>query len=113
VLLRAVEQAPDNAALLAETAALLSTAPEAELRDGERALQLAERAVQMTPQPTLQMLDALASSLAEVGRFDEAVAAAEQAVAQATAAAAERSVREFTAKAELYRQHKPLRRGGQ
>jgi tetratricopeptide (TPR) repeat protein len=110
-LSQAVQQNPGNADLLAETAALLSTAPEAELRNGERALRLAQHAVDMTPQPTLQMLDALASSFAEVGQYDDAVATAERALSQATAAGDQRSIREFTAKADLYRQHKPLRRG--
>ena len=57
---------------------LLATTPAAELRNGERAVELAERSVAVLRVPAT--LDTLAAALAETGRFDEAVATVEEAI---------------------------------
>jgi hypothetical protein len=51
---------------------LLSSAPDAAARDGQRALELAQALVAETKGEQPMMLDALACALAELGRFDEA-----------------------------------------
>jgi arylsulfatase A-like enzyme/tetratricopeptide (TPR) repeat protein len=58
----------------------LATCPDAGLRDGARALALAERAVALTERRDPRALDAQAAAYAALGRFDEAVATASEAL---------------------------------
>lgn len=69
----------DRANALARQAWIWATAPADRLRDGPRALRVAEQACALTERPTGVALQARAAALAEVGRFDEAIRAAEQA----------------------------------
>jgi uncharacterized protein len=62
---------------------LLATSEYPELRDGVRALKLAQRAVEQVRSPSY--LDTLAAAYAEVGRFEPAVAIQRDAVAAAAA----------------------------
>ncbi|NQT89027.1 hypothetical protein HQ560_19820 [bacterium] len=64
---------------------VLATHPSDEVRDGARAVELAERATRMRGIDAMQLLDTLAAAYAEAGRFDDAVAAAAKAVARLTA----------------------------
>ncbi len=59
---------------------LLATCPNDKLRNGARAVELAERAVRLSGGKKPEMLDALAAAAAEAGRFPEAVSAARQAL---------------------------------
>ena len=68
---RALSIHPEHAGLLDLTARLLATAPVAELRDGQRALLLADQARRQ--EPTLQYSETYAMALAELGRFDDAI----------------------------------------
>ena len=62
---------PEHPGLLDLTARLLATAPADELRDGARALLLADQARRL--EPTLQYSETYAMALAELGRFDDAI----------------------------------------
>lgn len=75
-----IEAAPNHIPALAQAARLLATAPEAELRNAARAVELAERASRLSGGSDPQVLEALAAAYAEAGRFPEAVAAAHQAL---------------------------------
>ncbi len=75
----ATERAPDDPRLLARLAWLLATAPETGLRDGEEAVAMAERALELLPVELPEALDVLAAALAEAGRFDRAVETAARA----------------------------------
>jgi tetratricopeptide (TPR) repeat protein len=77
VLQEAVELYPENRELLARAAWLRATSPDPALRDGEEALRIAERLMKLPSDRLVR--DAYAAALAEVGRFEEAVAAAEEA----------------------------------
>ena len=70
---------PDDAALLNDTAWMLATNPNASVRNGTEAVELARRAVQLTDSKEPLMLATLAAAYAEAGRFPEAVEAAQQA----------------------------------
>ena len=59
---------------------LLATSSDASIRDGNRAIELAEQAVQLSGGKDPTYLRTLAAACAESGRFAEAIAAAEQAV---------------------------------
>jgi tetratricopeptide (TPR) repeat protein len=59
---------------------LLATSSDASIRDGNRAIELAEQAVQLSDGKDPTYLRTLAAACAESGRFAEAIAAAEQAL---------------------------------
>lgn len=71
---------------LNELAWLLATHRDAALRDGAEAQKLAMRAVSLTQTNDARSLDTLAAAWAEMGRFDEAASAAQQALALAETA---------------------------
>ena len=59
---------------------LLATCSEAGIRDGQRAVELAERAADLTRRKDSNKLDTLAAALAEAERFEEAVAVEKEAM---------------------------------
>jgi tetratricopeptide (TPR) repeat protein len=64
----------------ARTAWMLATHPDGRLRDGALACRLAEQACQATAYQQPQLLDVLATALAETDRFEEAARTARQAL---------------------------------
>lgn len=88
----------------------LATSPDAGLRDGHRALRLAQAAVEETQATHPDYLDTLAAAWAEQGDFDRAVAEQERALALLEGhALPEDVVAGFQRHLELYRAGKPLR----
>ena len=70
--------APDSA-VLNNLAWILAASPSSELRDGAEAVKLAARACELDHRQQPLFIGTLAAAYAEAGRFDEAVAAAQQA----------------------------------
>ena len=68
---RDVKAFPDQPGLIHALARLLAAAPDDRVRDGARALMLVEELLKA--QRTLALAETMAMTLAEVGRFDEAV----------------------------------------
>jgi len=84
ILGRILSEKPDDPDALKNYAWILATAPDKSLRDGDRAIKLAQRAYAGAPQnPFIQAT--LAAAYAEAGRFPEATKQAEQALAVADA----------------------------
>jgi tetratricopeptide (TPR) repeat protein len=83
---RALGLEPDCAEALNNLALILATAPDDKLRDGAEAVRLAERALRLPPVKGMCVAGTLAAAYAEAGRFPEAMAAAEKAVREETAA---------------------------
>ena len=77
---------PDCLEALNNLGWLLATASDDHLRDGPEAVHLAERARRLPPLPGLCVAGTLAAAYAEAGRFPDAVATAEKAVQDETAA---------------------------
>ncbi len=77
-VLRRLKQTPKDPALLDQAAWLLAASPFDSLRDGSRAVAMAELASKITGGNDPQNLGSLAAAYAEVGRFDDAVTAAER-----------------------------------
>ena len=98
--IRIASEALNNLALI------LATASDDKLRDGAEAVQLAERALRLPPVKGMCVAGTLAAAYAEAGRFPEAVATAEKAVREETAAGE-------TSFAELNRQLLTFYRAGQ
>lgn len=73
--------APQDETLALALAWLLATAPDAAARDGVQAVEIARTLVDGRDAPHPQALDTLAAALAEAGRFDEARAMQERALA--------------------------------
>jgi tetratricopeptide (TPR) repeat protein len=79
----ALDARADDTFLLNRLGWLLATSPEDEIRNGAKAVELAERAVRVTSRLDVTSLDTLGAAYAEVDRFDEAVVIAREAVALA------------------------------
>ena len=63
---------------------LLATSSDASIRDGKRAIEVAEQTVQLSSSKDANYLRTLAAVYSEVGRFSEAIVVAQQAAALAT-----------------------------
>ncbi|MEO0531773.1 MAG: hypothetical protein AAF266_14530 [Planctomycetota bacterium] len=81
----------------------LVTAKESTLRDAPRALELAERAIELLPQPFFIVYDSLAAAQAANGDFEASVASQEKAVELAP----ERFRADLREKLENYRADRP------
>jgi tetratricopeptide (TPR) repeat protein len=79
------------------------------LRDGPRAVELAEQVCRAPGGKGPQAPDTLAAAYAATGRFDDAVAAARQARTLASAAGQEVLVREIEGRLRLYERGEPFR----
>jgi tetratricopeptide (TPR) repeat protein len=100
---------PESVALRHLLARLLATCPEAEARDGSRAVELAQQVLES--QLTFEHAETLAMAFAEAGRWDEAVATQRQVVAQAerTGAAAGPAHRQRLERLARYERREPVR----
>lgn len=81
----AVTAKPEAAEALSNLAWILATASDPSLRNGVEAVQLAERACQLTGEKDAVVVATRAAAYAEAERFQEAVASAEKAIALANA----------------------------
>ena len=77
---RALQIKPDNAEVQNNLAWVLATCPQASLRNGNKAVELAQRANQLTGDGNPVVLGTLAAAYAEAGRFPEAVETAQRAL---------------------------------
>jgi tetratricopeptide (TPR) repeat protein len=81
----AIDAAPDHPFLLNNLAWVLAAAPEAAARNGIRAVELGEKAAQLTQQTNPLVLGTLAAAYAEAGRFSNAVLTVNRAISLANA----------------------------
>jgi tetratricopeptide (TPR) repeat protein len=93
---------------LLSLARLLATAPDAKLRDGPEAVRLAEKVCRLTDRKAAVALDTLAAAYAEVGRFPDAIAAAQEAIALADAQGNKQDVAALKARLALYELKQPF-----
>ena len=109
-LRKARELWPADAVTAARLAWELATTPDANLRDGKTAVQLAEDASRKTNESDVAVLDALAAAYAELGRFDDAVATEAKALELARRTKSAIPANEIEARLQLYRAHRPFHR---
>ena len=103
-----VRSAPRSLSLAHLLARLLATGPDAALRDGGRALELAQRV--FDAQQSAEHAETLAMALAENGRFDEAVELQRQLLAQAESLGRpDLELARLSANLELYQKRQPSR----
>jgi tetratricopeptide (TPR) repeat protein len=76
----ALKVEPEDTAILNNLAWVLATSPQADLRDGKRAVELATKACELTEYKLPHILSTLAASFAESGNFDTAIEWSQKAV---------------------------------
>jgi len=103
----ALEAAPGNMVVVNALAHLLATAPDDEVRDGERALELANRAY--IAQQSLDFAETLGMAMAEKGDFTEAAQWQEALLRQARSLRQPETVRRLEKNLELYKAKKAVR----
>ncbi len=97
----------DDLALLNDTAWMLATNPNASIRNGPEAVELAQRAVRLSDEREPAILGTLAAAYAEAGRFTEAVQTAHQALDLATEQNKQPLAESIKAKIPLYESQTP------
>ena len=107
---RALELGPNYIPALVGLASVLATSNEESLRDGKRAVALAEKACALTRHTDAAALAVLAAAHAETGQFPKAVLAADQALQSARRVEKESLATWIEQERERYRQNKPSRR---
>jgi protein O-mannosyl-transferase len=105
---RALVVQTDHPGLLGRLAAILADSPDPSVRDGTRAVQLAERAVLLTSRQDALALDILAVAQASVGRLAEAVSTAEEALRLARAKGNQALIAELEYRVAAYRARQPF-----
>jgi protein O-mannosyl-transferase len=100
---------PDDVQSLNNMAWILATWPDALVRDGTRALALAERAVSLSKHREARAMATFAAAFAEIARFPDAVTTAEQAAALAQSEGNTALADSIRAQAERYRAELPFR----
>jgi len=108
---QAVRFKPDYADACNNLAWQLATRAPAQQDDPARAVALAQRACELTRNRRAVYLDTLAAAYAAAGRFSEAIATAQKAIDLARAAGPPKSVGEYEARLELYRNGHPYVQG--
>ncbi len=104
---QALQIKPDAPGVLNNLAWLLATCPDAHLRDGVQAVKYAEQACELTHHGVTPFIGTLAAAYAEAGRYDDAMAAAQQACALATAAGEPALLEQNRKLLALYRARQP------
>jgi tetratricopeptide (TPR) repeat protein len=104
---KAIAVNPEYGAAYNNLAWLLATCPDAQFRDGARAVTLAEKARQLLPNRPREM-DTLAAAYAEAGRFDDAVRMQRQTIDLMLKQSPD-EVQDARARLESYEQHKAWR----
>ena len=104
-----IRVSPENAAALNLAARLLATCPDASIRNGVEAVELARRAVRAAGQQDADLLDTLAAAQAEAGSFSEAVETAERALAIASAQGKSALADAIRRRIQVYRARSSLR----
>ena len=109
---KAIELQPQYATALRKLAWTLATWPDDSLRDGKKAVALAEQAKQLTGGQDAEVLRTLAAAYAETGRYQEAVSTAKGALTLATAKPDTALASKIQAEMATYQNNSPWRSEG-
>lgn len=99
----AIRLRPEDVGAIDQLAWTLATHPTASNRNGALATKLAERAVQLTDGRDADIMATLAAAQAEGGRFSEAIATIQRAIALAASGGNQAAADAFRAQLKLYR----------
>ncbi|HJT82225.1 MAG TPA: tetratricopeptide repeat protein [Chthoniobacterales bacterium] len=109
---QSVRLRPDGVNATQSLAWILAASPDANQRDGKRAVELAEHATKLTRRGNVIVLHTLAAAYAATGRFNDAVRVGEEALSLATARGDTRLLPELTFSLQRYRSSQPVRDPG-
>lgn len=105
---KAIEINPHYAHAYNEKAWILATCPDDRYRNGDQAVALAKKAIDMSPKPIY--LDTLGAAYAEMGQFESAIATQEKVIAEIKKINAEKNlVDRSIERLKFYKAHKPWR----
>jgi len=104
----ALQTMPDQPTVLDNLAWLLAACPDPDVRDGRRAVGLAERACRLVDPTPPQMLDTLAAAYGEAGLFDQAVDTATRAIERAETLGQSALASKVRARLRLYQDRRPF-----
>jgi tetratricopeptide (TPR) repeat protein len=107
---RSLEQEPNQRRTLLGLATIRATSSDPTLRDGDRAIELATRACELTRFLDPAALDVQGMAFAEAGRFRDAVSTAQRAVRRAQASGNAGLADAIEQRIKLYRQQIAFRR---
>ncbi|PYJ31435.1 MAG: hypothetical protein DME88_15060 [Verrucomicrobia bacterium] len=105
----AIALAPDDPHSRINIAWVLATAPDASIRDGIKAVEFAQQAVELSDGKDPKFLRTLAAAYAESGRFSEAITTTKQAIMTANMQGKAGLAHVLDEDVGLYRAHVPLR----
>ncbi len=106
---RAIELQPSNPGLLNGLAWILATHSSHQVRDGEEALRLAQRACELTQMRNMAALGTLAAAYAEVGRFNDAIALTDKIISTVPSPGRTDLVTQMQERREQYQRGQPFR----
>ncbi len=105
--IQALSVNPDYIEVFNNIAWILATSPDERLRDGERAVALAERAAAHAPD--VNFMDTLAAAYAEAGRYEEAVAMENRVISILAAGGASGELGPHVERLSLFEERRPYR----
>jgi protein O-mannosyl-transferase len=108
---KALEINPGHMNAEVNLAWILSTSPDDSLRNGARAVELAEDVIRRAGHPNAIALRTLAAAYAEVGLFSDAIAAAQEAIQIAKVTGNRGLADDLERNIHAYQQNQPLRSG--
>jgi protein O-mannosyl-transferase len=100
---------PDNGNAMSNLAWVFATSPDESLRDGAKAVQLAERALHISARRIPILFRTLAAAYAESGRFSEAIQTAKRGIELANSQGNSGLATELQGNIALYQERQPLR----
>jgi cytochrome c-type biogenesis protein CcmH/NrfG len=100
---------PDNGNAMSNLAWVFATSPDPSLRDGPKAVELAEQAVRISGNRIAILYRTLAAAYAEAGRFSEAIQTAQRGIELAASQGNSGLVTELQGAIALYQEQQPLR----
>jgi tetratricopeptide (TPR) repeat protein len=106
---RVLKTATDNRFTLNNLAWIMATAEDARLRDGPRAVLLAEKALRLSTDHKANAQETLAAAYAEAGRFDDALRTARAALATARNMGDNSFVKQLSLQISFYQSRRPYR----
>jgi tetratricopeptide (TPR) repeat protein len=106
---KVLESQPDNGNAMSNVAWVLATSPDDSLRDGAKAVQLAEQAMHISGRRIPVLFRTLAAAYAERGQFSEAIQTAQQGIELANTQGNSELATELSGNIALYQERQPLR----
>lgn len=104
-----IQNHPGSAGMKANLAWVLATCPEDSIRDGDKAVRLAESAGALSGYSNPDLLDTLAAAYAEAGRFDDAIKRAQDAGQLCSSTGRTKTAKQIKKRIKLYKSGKPYR----